>query len=299
VLVDDQGIRFVNWSEHRSIVTFDELLYRGAGAPGLTGRTDQTGTGQQGTGQPGTAQNGTAQPGTGQTGTGQQGDDRNGDDRIGARQNGQAEGFRHPWFYRDPATGDEYLLFGASLAEDQATCDEAGAIGIARARGDDLMEWELLPALLDAHCVNGHLERPHIVNENGMYYLLFSTRSDAFTDDVDAPDGLYGFVADELFGDYRPLNESGLVLTNAPDAQLRAYSWMTLQDGKVTSFLRHADGEDDDGLFDGNGPFDDDGDGTAGQRGGRGGTLAPTVVIEFDGDRTRVSDQMLAPGALA
>jgi levansucrase len=52
-----------------------------------------------------------------------------------------------------------------------------------------------------------------------------------------APNGLYGMVADHLFGPYRPLNGSGLVLANPAQAPTQAYSWFVSADLIVASFV--------------------------------------------------------------
>jgi levansucrase len=139
-----------------------------------------------------------------------------------------------------------------------------------------------MPPLLSGDCVNDELERPHIVLDDERYYLLFSTHAHTFADDLDGPEGLYGFVAGELFGDYEPLNGSGLVLANPQDAPFQAYSWMTLMDGRVTSFFQYFDLEQDQTL-DYVGEQD-----PQFQMDHFGGTPAPVVQIEFDGKETRV-----------
>jgi levansucrase len=204
---------------------------------------------------------------------------------------GEIDAFRDPWYFRDPDTGEEYLLFTATMAE--AECDGDGVVGIAqRASGDDLLTWELLPPLLDAHCVNNELERPHIVIEDGRYYLLFTTHAHTFDDGVEGPEGLYGFVGDGLFGPYEPLNGSGLVLANPADDPYQAYSWMTLPNGVVTSFFQYFDLPDDVELdYVGTQDIDFQMERFA-------GTFAPSVRIEFDGATTRIVEE-LAPGALA
>jgi levansucrase len=79
---------------------------------------------------------------------------------------GQIDAFRDPWYHRDEETGEEYLLFTATMP--RAECEGDGVVGIARATGDDLQDWELSPPMFDGHCVNNELERPHIVIEGGL-----------------------------------------------------------------------------------------------------------------------------------
>ncbi|HSL57378.1 MAG TPA: glycoside hydrolase family 68 protein [Acidimicrobiales bacterium] len=205
---------------------------------------------------------------------------------------GSIDAFRDPWFYRDPATDAEYLLFTATLVDDESECDADGVVGIAELASEDLTDWELLPPLFDADCVNKELERPFIVNQGDAYYLMFTTHSHTFAPEfTDAPEGLYGFVADDLFGDYEPLNEGGLVLGNPADDPYQAYSWMALPDGQVLSFFQYFGLEAGQGL---------DYIGSQSpelQIESFGGTFAPTIVIELDGATTSILDE-LGPGQM-
>jgi levansucrase len=117
-----------------------------------------------------------------------------------------------------------------------------GAIGIAEAVGnnENLDQWRMLPPLLTANAVNQELERPHLVNRDGRYYLFLDTHIGKFAPGLPpGPEGLYGFVAERLFGPYAPLNGSGLVLGNPDNERNRfqSYSWFVLPDFSVTSFL--------------------------------------------------------------
>lgn len=145
---------------------------------------------------------------------------------------GTIKAFRDPAFFNDPATGRKYLLFTASLA--RSTSAWNGAIGLAE-RTDG--EWRLQPPLITADGINNELERPHIIVRGGLYYLFWSTQAKVFAPGAPpAPTGLYGMVADSLGGPYRPLNGSGLVIANPPEAPLQAYSWLVLDDLRVLSF---------------------------------------------------------------
>jgi levansucrase len=201
--------------------------------------------------------------------------------------------FRDPWFFEDSATGRTYLLFEANtpVPADSDACDGDpalqefnGSIGVAESPTGDPMDWELRAPLVDAVCVNQELERPHVVVRDGTYYLFFSSHDHTFAPGLDGVDGLYGFVADSLRGDYRPLNDSALVLTNPGNAAYQTYSWMAFPHGDevlVQSFFNYYDlgglTLDDVGHL----PPDE-------QLRRFGGTLAPTVRLDVDGDRTRV-----------
>ena len=201
--------------------------------------------------------------------------------------------FRDPWLFEDPATGETHLLFEANspVPEGSDRCNGDahrqefnGSVGVARSPTDDVLEWELQPPLFEAVCVNQELERPHVVVRNGRYYLFFSSHRHTFAPGFEGFDGLYGFVADSLFGAYEPLNGSGLVLTNPANAPYQSYSWMVhphREEVLVQSFLNYHD-------FDGTSldavaemPESE-------QRRRFGGTLGATIRLCLEGETTRV-----------
>ncbi|WLR51200.1 glycoside hydrolase family 68 protein [Bacillus tianshenii] len=212
--------------------------------------------------------------------------------------------FRDPWFYKDPKTGKEYILFeGNSPGKaSEQTCqphnigDEDyrqnhtapdgsaqynGNVGIAVAEDDSMNNWEMLPPLLEADCVNQQLERPHIVNKGGQYYLFVDSHKFTFAPGLKGVDGLYGFTSDRLDGDYKPLNESGLVIANPKNNPFQAYSWIVLPNGKVISFINY---------FDLNGVSlkDVGSQSEQFQYDHFGGTLAPTLKLSIHGDETQI-----------
>jgi levansucrase len=203
---------------------------------------------------------------------------------------GQIDAFRDPWFFLDEETGEEYILFTATMP--QAECEGDGVVGVARATDDTLREWEVMPPMLDGHCVNSELERPQMMVEDGMNYLLFTTHSHTFQDDASGPEGMYGFVSDSfLGGSYEPLNGTGLVLANPEEAPYQSYSWMTLSNGVVTSFFQFFDiGSDVEVSYIGE-------QSPEFQMDHFGGTFAPSILVDFDRDRTEIVEE-LAPGQL-
>lgn len=146
---------------------------------------------------------------------------------------GKIKAFRDPAYFRDPADDAEYLIFTASRAG--STSEYNGAVGVAR-KGQ--AGWELLPPLVHADGVNNELERAHAVFHDGRYYVFWATQTTTFSPDLrHAPNGLYGMVSDSLFGEYRPLNGSGLVLRNPSREPLQTYSWFVTGDLQVSSFV--------------------------------------------------------------
>jgi len=164
----------------------------------------------------------------------------------------------------------------------------SSSVGIARSPTGDPTDWELAPPLLDAVCVNQELERPHVVVHDGRYYLFVSSHRHTFAPGIEGFDGLYGFVADSLRGDYRPLNDSGLVVANPANAPFQAYSWLAFghrEEILVNSFFNYYEYDrpslDDIAAL----PEPE-------QLRRFGGTLAPTIRLDVDGDRTRIRDTL-------
>jgi levansucrase len=149
---------------------------------------------------------------------------------------GRIKGFRDPYWFRDPATGQGYILFTASKPAHLSRSDYDGVIGIAAEQADG--SYALLPHLIDADGLANELERPHIFVRDGLYYLFWSTQIHVFAPDGPlGPTGLYGMVAPSLFGPYSPLNETGLVLTNPVTEPRQAYAWQVLPSLDVVSFV--------------------------------------------------------------
>jgi levansucrase len=189
---------------------------------------------------------------------------------------GFIKAFRDPFFFHDPATESDSLLFTGSLAG--ASTDFNGAIGVADADGAG---WKVRPPLIHADGVNNELERPHIVVCDGRYHLFFSTQRRTFHPAVSAPTGLYGFVADRLHGPYVPLNGSGLIIQNPPSEPTQAYSWLVLNDLRVVSFVDSYD-------LQGRALQDVEAEGDEATRRHFGGTMAPLLQIALDGCRARL-----------
>ena len=210
-----------------------------------------------------------------------------------AQSRGMIYTFRDPWFFEDPATGETHLLFEANVPvpEDSDRCggdSEAqsfnGCVGLATSPDGDPTTFEAESPLLHAVCVNQELERPHVVVCDGRYYLFVSSHRHTFAPGFDGFDALYGFVADDLRGEYRPLDDTGLVVTNPANAPYQTYSWLAYPHAEellVASFFNY---------YDLGGLSLDDVAGLppAEQFARFGGTLAPTVRVAVDGDETRV-----------
>lgn len=186
---------------------------------------------------------------------------------------GALKAFRDPFFFRDPATGHEHLVFTASAGWSDHSHN--GMVGLATRTEQG---WVLDDPLADAVGVNNELERAQLHWRKGCYYLFWSTQTHTFAPGAPTgPNGLYGMVAESLRGPWRPLNGSGLVAANPADEPAQSYSWCVTGEDEVWSFIDYW--------------------GMAGRkladhpellRAQFGGTAAPVFRLAFAGDAVRV-----------
>lgn len=212
-----------------------------------------------------------------------------------AAQGESSYAFRDPFYFQDPKTNEEYLLFSANtagtLAERSCLPEEHdvppesksynASIGIAKAVNGSLTEFKALPPLLEANCVNDELERADMIVKGNQYYLFTKSHGNKFAPGLSAPEGLYGFVSDSLSGPYKPLNGSGLVIANPPEEPYQAYSWMVQSNGTVISYLDYTDvdGKSIEEIGEQSPEY---------QIEHFGGKLAPSIKLSISGDRTSV-----------
>lgn len=205
--------------------------------------------------------------------------------------------FRDPWYFEHPETGEDLVVFEANTPTGSRDPSDPqsfnGNIGAMRATNDELTEWELLPPVLDAVGTNQQLERPHYVFDDGRWYLFTISHEFTFAPGLEGPDALYGFVGDSMYGDYEPLNGSGLVIANPEEAPFQAYSWLAMPQGDdllVESFENFRGLDDTSqgeiGLDEvGHLPAEE-------QKELFGGTLAPSLRVKLDGTETRVVTEL-------
>jgi levansucrase len=200
--------------------------------------------------------------------------------------------FRDPFVFRDPADGEIYMVFEGNTAGQAGshTCGArelgpvppghvvppdanlyTGNIGLARATTAGMGRWELLPPLLSANCVNAQTERPHLVIQDGDYYLFTISHTFTYAPGLTGPDGVYGFHGRSLRANYQPLNASALVLGNPPEAPYQAYSEYVMPNWLVEAFVDRVPTPE-------------------GERSG--GTLAPTIRLQAEGTNTYVVEQL-------
>jgi levansucrase len=188
------------------------------------------------------------------------------DGEVGAP--GTIKAFRDPAFFRDPRDGQRYLFFAASRAHSTSAFNGVVGWAVERVPG----QWTGLPPLVSADGLNNELERPHVVFHRNAYYLFWSTQRHVFDPaGPTGPTGLYGMVSDRLDSGWRPLNGTGLVFANPPQAPAQAYSWLVLPDLSVTSFV------------------DDWGPAGDGRPRRFGASFAPELQLQLDGPTARLA----------
>jgi len=214
-----------------------------------------------------------------------------------SREQGIVYAFRDPWYFKHPETGEDLAVFEANTPtgsrDPSAPESFNGNIGLMRATNDALTEWELLPPIFEAIGTNQQLERPHFVFADDRWYLFTISHQFTFAPGLSGPDALYGFVGDSLYGDYEPLNGSGLVIANPAEAPFQAYSWLAMPHGNnavVESFVNFR-GLDDTSMGSislnevGYLPREE-------QRELFDGTLAPSLKLQLDGTETRIVTEL-------
>ena len=147
---------------------------------------------------------------------------------------GRIHHLRDPALFRDPADGTEYMVYAASQAGPPAL--DRAAIGWAvRDRSGG---WRDLGPLLLAPGLNHELERPHLLKTSDGYYLFWCTQGRMFAANGPAgPTGLYAMFAPRLAGPWVPVNGSGLVAGNPPEAPTQTYAWWVTPDLSVLGFV--------------------------------------------------------------
>ena len=187
-------------------------------------------------------------------------------------------GFRDPWAFEDPDSGDRYLLFTGNAAFDPGP--QNGVVGVAREDTDG--SWVLESPIVAAPGVSSQLERPHMVWREDGVYLFWSTHSFTFSEPGSGPEGLYGMIAPsgDWKGQYVPLNRGGLVAGNPEAAPTQTYSYLVLPSGHVMSYLNTA------GTPEGSPPA-----------GSWVGAPSPMFRIEMDGATTAVAFDGAAPAS--
>ena len=190
-------------------------------------------------------------------------------------QPGMIRAFRDPFYFTAGESRSEHLVFTASSVD--VTSRYNGAIGYAEfSRSTD--SWEHRGAIIVSSDVATELERAHVIEFGGLYYLFWSTPAYAFRMDLGYPTGLYGAVAERLDGKFRLLNGHGLVLTNPENRPFEQYSWFVSRDLTVQGFVDLPEY-----------PADRLGDGPPDSQEKFAGTAGPRCSLVLEGELARIS----------
>lgn len=183
--------------------------------------------------------------------------------------------FRDPAPFRDGASGEHYLVYAATLADSSPLFN--GAIGVARRQADG--GYRDLGPLIRAPGLNHELERPHVLQRDGWFYVLWCTQEKMFAPGgPSGPTGLYGMAAKTLLGPYAPLNGTGLVAANPVTAPSQTYAWWVTGEGDAFGFVD---------LWGLEGPSTNLSGDEA--RAHFGGAIAPAFHLTFNGATTQIS----------
>jgi levansucrase len=150
---------------------------------------------------------------------------------VGGGAVGTIKAFRDPSWFIDPASGQQWFIFAASLGRSSDPCNAAVGLAVHQQGA-----WQLRPPIADAEGASNEMERPHLVAHGGRIYLFWSTLATVFAPGYKWPTGLYGAVADGLGAPWRLLNGDGLVACNPAQAPEQSYSWVVNTDLSVWSF---------------------------------------------------------------
>lgn len=127
-------------------------------------------------------------------------------------------------------------ILGNDDIKSRATWANA-AIGILKLNNNEKYPEvaEVYTPLLTAAMVSDEIERPDVVKLGDKYYLFAATRLNRGSNDyawmrdnyaVGDNVAMLGYVSDELTGDYKPLNGSGVVLTASVPANWRTATYL-------------------------------------------------------------------------
>jgi len=122
--------------------------------------------------------------------------------------------FRDPDVFKDPKSKKYYMIFSARKRGFKSVYNSC--IGIAESK--DLINWKLKKPLFYPERYD-EMECPQMVIHKGKYYLFFLVPWEIcyepeWAEENGAFPGLHCYVADSLYGDYKPVNVNGVVVSN-------------------------------------------------------------------------------------
>ncbi len=123
---------------------------------------------------------------------------------------GRVGAWRDPYVFLDPKSKNYYMLISAR--ENNGRREYNGCAAIAQS--NDLINWKILPPLFSPG-VYDEVETIKMIYHDDRYYLFFSTAKENYKPEFakknGADGGLHCYYSDNLFGDYQPVNDTGVV----------------------------------------------------------------------------------------
>ncbi len=122
------------------------------------------------------------------------------------------QAWRDPWVIKHPS--EEQFFAFITAREDHGAPDGRGVIALAKS--SDLLSWDVLDPVTSPGDF-GHLEVPQVIQVGGLYYLLFSTSAENYSEDriqrsgSTPVTGTHYLVSEDLLGPYRYLTDEFLI----------------------------------------------------------------------------------------
>ncbi len=122
--------------------------------------------------------------------------------------------FRDPYVFKDPKSKKFYMIFFARKRGFKSVYN--ACIGIAES--ENLINWKLKKPILSPGRYD-EMECPQMVVHKGKYYVFFLVPWEIcyeprWGEENGAFPGLHCYVANSLFGEYKPVNVNGVVISN-------------------------------------------------------------------------------------
>jgi len=165
---------------------------------------------------------------------------------------GKIPAFRDPDVFYDPVLKKYFMVFCARVNSKKKVYN--GCIGIAES--SDLIDWKLKRPLISPGRYD-EMECPQMVIHKGIYYLFFLVPWEicyepGWAEYFGRYPGLHCYYSKSLFGKYKPVNGSGVVISNGrriygerllekKGDKFEAIGWLNFDDqGKFIGKMSHA-----------------------------------------------------------
>ena len=121
--------------------------------------------------------------------------------------------WRDPFIFQDPKSKKYYMTISARYDDHRREYNGC----VALAESNNLFGWKILPPIFYPG-VYDEIETTQVIFHKEFYYLFFSTHANNYAPNFAKAKGSYGglhcYYSDKLFGNYKPVNDNGIVLGN-------------------------------------------------------------------------------------